>query len=253
MTVPLRIGYVNLADSAVLSASSSVGSLTAGRLLSEDVQDIWRAASTSAWVLADLGAAASIGAVALPNSNSGPGDTARVRLSSADPTGAAGDLYDTGSFLPGVDIKKRMLAHFVEPAVSARYVRVDLAQSVAPQAGRLFIGPVWTPSRDRAPGAEPLWRDWSEATPTRGLNEIRDRRSRQKGQAFVLRGLTQAEIEGEIEALNEDEGTSADILVCLDVDRPAITTLWGPMGTMIRSPRPGRDFYIAEFTVWNRL
>lgn len=253
MAVPLRIGFQNLADSAVLSASSASGSLTVGKLLIADVQDIWRAASSPAWFVADLGTAATVGAVGLMNSNAIPSDAVRLRVSSADPTGAAGDVYDTGSFLAPISIKKRLMALFIEPAVSGRYVRIDLSQASAPEVGRLYIGPTWTPTRNRAFGAEPAWRDWSSETLTRGLNLIRDRRARQKGFSFSLRGLTQAEVDGEIETLNEDIGTSADILVCLDVDQPATKTIWGPMAVMIRSPQPAYNFHIAEFTVWNRL
>lgn len=255
MTVPIRIGYDNSADSSVttLSASSSVGSLTGGKLLTDDIQEIWRAAASSAWLLLDHGSAALTGGVALMNSNAIPSDVWRIRVSSSDATGATGDLYDSGSILTPIDVRKRIMAHFIEPAVLGRYVRIDLAQASVAQAGRLFVGPVWTPSRDRAFGNEPLWRDWSEITRTRGLNEIRDRRSRQKGYAFSLRGLTEAEIEGEIEAINQDKGASADILVCLDVNELATKTMWGPMGMMIRTPNPDYNFHIAEFQVWNRL
>ena len=84
----------NLIDAATLSASTATGGWPVANLAEADISKIWRAAptSTSAWVLADLGSAITVGAVALVNTNLGLATPVRIRISTADATGVAGRL-----------------------------------------------------------------------------------------------------------------------------------------------------------------
>ena len=71
MTNPLRIAYINHADFASISGSTSVTSLPLSNLKTDDIQELWRSAAVSATqaIIADLGQQQTIGCVALINSN----------------------------------------------------------------------------------------------------------------------------------------------------------------------------------------
>jgi len=257
MAVSLRIAGINLVDTATLTASSAVSTLPVDRLATEDIQDYWQATATAAYALADLGASYEVGVLMLINSNAGLTDSVRVRVSTVDATGAAGDAYDSGTILAAVNVLYAKLVHFIEPAVTGRYVRVDLTQPAAPRAGRMLIGKTWTPSQhfSLVTPWEPLFRDWSVRTRSIGLNLFFDRRARQRGLRFTLRGLPGSEVEAEIEALNRINGTSQDVMVCRDSTAADLgqTTIWGVMETTINYPQTEADFYIADFLLWDRV
>lgn len=256
-TVPLRITWVNLADSATLSVSSATATLPAGNLLTEDIQDVWRATASPANVVADLGSIKSIGVIGLINSNAGIADAVQFGVSTSDATGAARDAYDSGSIAAPIDPAYGMLLQFVEPAVSGRYVRIDLSQSSVPSAGRLVVGATWTPSYhfSLVRPWQPLWRDLSRRSFSLGENLFFDRRPRQRGFRFVLRGLPGSEAHDEIHEVNRLNGTSSDILVCRDINESNLgkATVWGVMETTIAYQQSESDFFEAEFEVWNRL
>lgn len=257
MSIPLRIAWINLADSATVTASSSVSTLPVGNLASEDIQEVWRATSTTAYLIVDLGSSTSVGIVALIGSNAGLVDAAQVRVSTSDNTGAAGDAYNSGTIATAVDTVFGMFVHPIEPAVSGRYVRIDLTQSSAPEAGRLVVARTWTPSTNFSlvRSWEPLWNDLSRRSFSLSGNPFFDRLPRQRGLRFVLRGLTETEAEDEIHEINRLNGASRDILVCRDVDSANLgkDTFWGPMAVPAVYPETAKGFFEAEFIVWNRL
>ena len=175
--VPLRIAGLNVADAGILTASSSVVNLPPDRMQVEDINDVWRATTPAAWVLCDLGAATDICVMAMINSNAtASADSFQVRISNSDPSGAAGEVYDSGVVLSNTDAVYRRIVHFIEPVAVGRYLRVDLNQAENPEAGRFVAGRTWNPSRNFSFGWESTWRDWS-------------RRSRSLGQTlFIDRG-----------------------------------------------------------------
>ncbi len=255
MTVPLRITNVNLIDLGTVTASSFISNLTPDRMQVDDIQSVWRAGATSAWILADLLAPLEVSAVALINSNALEQDAAQVRLSTTDATGAAGDAYDSGSIAAAVDPRYRRFVHFIQPAAVGRYLRIDLAQASLPEAGRWVAGATWAPSRNFQYGWQPLSRDWSTVAYSLGQNVFFDRQQRQRGLQFSLAGLTEAEAETEVEALNRLAGASRDVLVCRDLAAPNLgpVTLWGVMEAPIATQQTHHQQYRCEFALWDRL
>jgi hypothetical protein len=255
MPPPLRIAYENLADAGTVTASSALSALSADRVQAEDIEDVWRAATNPAWLLADLGSEMTVGIAALINSNAGLTDTARVRVSTVDASGSAGDAYDSGVFVTAIDTVHEKLIHFIEPGVSGRYVLIDLDQGETPEAGRLFIARGWTPTHNFSFGWEPLSRDWSISTMSLGLNLFKDKKRKQEGARFILNGITEDEYENQIRPLNRLAGTSREILVCRDINAANLgaMTYWGEMGREVRVTQPHPDFFTAEFEIWNRL
>ena len=80
MTIPLRIAATNLIDAGTVAASSEVSTLTAVKLQTLDIRDVWQASSTTAYVLADLLSSKTIGITALINCSLDADDTIRVRV-----------------------------------------------------------------------------------------------------------------------------------------------------------------------------
>lgn len=260
MTVNLRIGGQNWSDFGVVTASSAVATLPADRVQTEDIAEVWRAAINPAGLVVDLGATRTFGAVALIGSNAIANDTWQVRASITDPTATPGEVYDSGVIAMGGDLRYGRIAHFIEPAVSARYVRVDLDQASMPEAGRLVVCRTWTPSHHFSFGFEMLARDWSVRTYSLGLNAHTDLKPRHEGLRFALRAITETEVEDEIRELNRIMGTSIDLLVCRDITATSLPAklYWGQMEQSIRTSHlmklgAGSSVFQAEFEIWNRL
>lgn len=256
VTKPLRIARENLIDAATVTVSSAVSSLSASNLQTEDIREVWRATSSTAWILADLGSIKTVGVIALIGSNLGISDTVRFRVSTSDASGLAGDAYDSADSVANADPSYGMLVHPIEPApgVSGRYVRIDLTQAETVEAGRFVAGPTFAPSRDRAFGAATIWRDPSRRIESLGQATLLDRKMRQRGLRFTLRGLTVSEAD-DLEEINRENGTSQDILVVTDINSSNLgkASIWGLLEVPIDYPQTDKDFIEASFEVWARL
>lgn len=138
------IASVNLADIATtVSVSGALALTPASRLLDPHVGNKCRVNATAWDVVIDHGSAKSQDTFMLAGV-SGIDPTFRVRLSSADATGAAGDVYDSGS-LTGTsyfDPDYALFVHLKAAAASARYTRIGFTEAGVDytQAGRVFDG-----------------------------------------------------------------------------------------------------------------
>lgn len=255
MVNPLRIGYVNHADTSIVDATS-VASLPASNLLDDDIQKLWRdVLTTGSEVRIDLAAQRTIGVGALINTNLITDGTYRLRVSTSDPDGIADNVHDSGELSLTVDPVFGKFAHFIEPEVIGRYLRITTTIDYGPmEAGRLVVGSLWAPSRNMTFGREKLWRDFSTRTQSLGGNEFVDARPRQWGWRFTLFGLTEAEAQQQVDELNRLRGIGRDILVCLDKDSSNLgrDTVWGLLEQPATQRQDHHDFYVVEFEVYNR-
>jgi hypothetical protein len=139
------IASVNLIDltTTTVTASGALASAPASYLQNPHVGKKWRDNATATFVLADLGSLQSIDTVMLAGL-SGTNPTLRVRLSTVDPTGAAGNAHDSGSIsgIPYYDSSYQLFVYLLTASASARYVRVDISEAAVPyiEAGRWFAG-----------------------------------------------------------------------------------------------------------------
>ena len=144
-TDPIRIGYVNLSDTAnggSVTTSTAASGLPATNLQTADVKQLWRSTASPAHIIADLGASTLLHAVALVQSNMASANTVRVRVSTVDATGVAGDAYDSGSISSDVNSSFKLFVHLINAGATGRYVRVDMTQaSPLPEAGRPDCSP----------------------------------------------------------------------------------------------------------------
>lgn len=136
----------NLADNGVVTASSQEPTMPISNLLTVHVSERWRSLSGAAYFVLDLGSAQSIDSVMLRGMTLGASSTIRVRLSSTDSTGAAGDIADSGTLSSGVsayfNLDYGALVYLSASPLSCRYVRIDIYDPDATyvEAGALLAG-----------------------------------------------------------------------------------------------------------------
>lgn len=181
---------------------------------------VWRslAGTTAAYLLVDLGASYSIGGVYLGNHNLSGSGTWRVRLSTADATGATGDAHDSTATATGISTEYRLAVRIFSAAATGRYLRIDLSDATLThlEVGRLWAGTVFKPTRNFQFGAQRGYIDNSRRSRGSDGQDWVTRGSRQRYVRFTLGAVTTAEAEASGEVLSRTAGTSSDVLVCLD-------------------------------------
>lgn len=231
----VSILYRNEPDYGDVAAADEVSTLPATFLQHPSLGNVWRTPTdvTSSAVTADLGASRAIGVVALLACNLSAAGTARVKLSDVDAT--SHELYDSTLLDPaGVDTIYQSFIHVLPSPVTARYIRVELADDSLDylEAGRLVAGALWTPDynyswtdiergavddspRDLSISGEP----WVESRPTR-------RRVR-----FSLPWVSATELATHLDAMGRIAGRKRDVLVILDHEASSVPqeTYWGLM------------------------
>lgn len=142
----ISAAWTNIALNATLTASSEAAAMLVSKLQQEDIQRCWRTgATTTAYVLATFSSNQSADTFALFYTNLTAAGIVRVRLSSVDATGAAGDVYDSnsGAVAGQVDPNYKDAIVLASSVKSGwKYCRIDLTDTSLSyiQAGFLFIG-----------------------------------------------------------------------------------------------------------------
>jgi hypothetical protein len=229
------IAFENLADDATITASDFAGESDPSLLVtSPHVGVKWRDNSSLTWLVADLGAVMLIDTVMLAGL-SGVSPTLRVRLSITDPTGAAGEVSDSGSIsgLPYFDDQYGLFVYLLTTPLSARYVRIDISEGGVDyiEAGRLFIGEREAFSINfQAPWQRIAVRSSSETIGVGGQTFVDLRVGHWETRA-TFSFLTVAEREGFLEAVGTaivNEG-HLDMLWMMDPDTSNLSrdSIWG--------------------------
>lgn len=120
----------NNALNGSVGASSQALTMPASNLLTPHPSERWRALSNSAWFVLDKGAAIAGDTVIVKGLTAGPNATARLRLSSIDATGDAGDVFDSGPTANGTtnfDLDYGAFVARLPSPSSWRYARFDIA------------------------------------------------------------------------------------------------------------------------------
>jgi hypothetical protein len=232
------IGYGDRVQAAAaLTATSERADSPASWLRTDDLTQTWRAAAgvTSTTITVDFGRAEPIGWVAFGNAGFAS-PTLRFRLSLTDPTGAAGDAYDSGSLAFGaLDQAYRKAIHLLPGEASGRHLRVDVADAT-PEAGRLWAGRLWRPARNYAYPLEVVAADLSERRQADGGQVWVNRRSVRRGFRMTLPAVSKAEWETHLERLQRLTGATRDVLLCRDPDAPNL-----PRECVIGPPAEGQS------------
>ena len=229
------IAYVNLADTddAVITASSSLPRTPVqSRLQNPHVARKWRGRlGTSEYIVIDLGSVVALDTVCLFGV-SGVSPTFRVRLSTSDTSGAAGDVFDSGTLTgtPYFDSSYGAFIYLRSSASSGRYLRIDISESGVEyiEAGRVFVG-------DRVQ-VEVNFSSWSRAfvdqsrrTYGRGGQMFADIEDSYRTLEVSFDALTEDERYAFVEYIDRVHGEHADFLFVMDPtsDNLSRDSIWG--------------------------
>jgi hypothetical protein len=159
----LLLGWINRAKTGTLTASAAASGLGADQVANDQgaTSAAWRtpAGTTTAHLQIDAGGAVAWRLLSIHRTNLTPAATLRWRLSGD--AGFSTALYDSGTLSAQVAAGYGQAVHVLTAEVTARYLRLDIADATNPQGflsvPLLFAGPAWQPaiqwSADSAEGA----------------------------------------------------------------------------------------------------
>jgi hypothetical protein len=255
----IAIGYEDRVRGGTVTASSERAGAGASHVQTFHHGQTWRTLTgvTSASLLIDLGSTYTIGGVYLGNHNLTATGTWRVRFSTVDATGLAGNAHDSGVISTGIDVDLRMAVRIFTANVSGRYLHFLLSDAAVSnlELGRVWAGPVFKPARNFSFGATRGYIDHSTVQPGGEGTQWVTRGARQPYCTFALPAVTSSEVEISGMQLIRKSGISEEVLVCLDSDATSIGQ-WTYLGLLEDVPAwemnfPGRQ--TATFRVRQRM
>ncbi len=218
----MKLSWINRIDDAELSADAQIATLPVANVRHPFPSRQWRtpAGVTSAYLVADLGAAAACEVWAVAGTNLTSGATARLRASSVDPLVTSSLLYDSGTLTGEFDDAYRALFAALETAVTARYWRIDLSDSAAAggnlRIGRVWLGPAWTPSANLLYGWGKTFLDGSRISESLSGAEFVDEGPRARAFEFTLSFMGRAEMHANAWEIARRNGLARDVLLMID-------------------------------------
>lgn len=203
----------NLALAATVTASSSLPATPPDTVQDEDVQFRWRSQSASDSLVFDLKSVLSLDTITLVALTA---TTIRIRVSATDPTGEAGELYDSE---PQAVSQEYEQAVFLLPAtVPGCYVRVDLSHATLPyvEAGFAVIGVRLQFAYNYEYGAGRGRIDPGRRAITEDYQTQIDRRARLRTAALNFGWVSEADRWAILEAMDHEAGLSETVLLIMD-------------------------------------
>jgi hypothetical protein len=258
------IGYGDLVLAGLVTASSEASpALVAANLQDPRVSaKPWRAADTSASILVDFLAVATVGAVAIGGCNLTSASTRRVRLSVDDPTGLSGEAWDSGSGVAGGELgfpcgvrDRTQLVHILPADVTARYALIDLTGGVAPEAGRVWCWPTFRPATNLRFGAQDVRKSFSDFRTAQDGTAYGEKRPIQHGYKVNLPHLTEDEKDLYVDPLLEASDILYDVMFCKDPDATNVSsrTMIGTLEALSPVQNDYYHWWATEMTVWERM
>jgi hypothetical protein len=241
--------WANDADAGVLTASAAYSTLPVTYLQTPQLDQRWRTndGAASAWVVADLGSSLPVDLVGLLATNLGAAATARVRVSTADATGAAGNAYDSTTFSPDLSPSYPHLVRALTAPVTGRYVRIDVADAGLTlfEAGRLVIGSMFRPAINFRTGYGLTVKDGSRVDESEGGQEWVERRVARRGVTLRFPAISAAEQRQHATPMQLQRGIAQDIGILLDTASavPGEDFIWG----LPQALAPVRNVFFQRF------
>lgn len=217
----LAVAHTNLIDDATLTASDSSLLLPVTRLQDPHVKRRWRSTTLTPWVLTTL--IGPFNLVVLKGLTVSEDCTLRVRISSADSTGATGDSFDEtfehGD--PEFDVDYGALVVLL-PSSLTGYLRIDFDENDSGrtyvQAGRLGAYVRHQFSFNFTPGASLGWNDPSIAVTTVGGQTITRRKDKFRTFNASLDWVTESDRNGFVETMDRVNGRTEEVVFIIDPD-----------------------------------
>lgn len=215
----------NLALAGNVAASSQALTMPASKLLTAHPSERWRSLSDADWFVLDSGATVTADTVMVGGLTCSEAATVRLRLSSIDATGVAGDVLDTGSVVngdSGFDIDYRSFVALLDAPADWRYLRFDISDPGADyvEAGFVLEGLREEMAVNFAPGGSVQYVDRSRVSSTSsGMTLVwNDNHFRRLDLSFPW--VEEAQRYGLIERLDRASGRRSNVLVVTEPDAP---------------------------------
>lgn len=211
----------NQAQGGSVTASSQAIEMPASMLLTPHPSERWRSGASDAFVVLDKGSAQSSSVAALFGLTLGLNATVRLRLSSIDSTGAAGDVVDTGPIANGAtqfDVDYRAFIYVLDEPSTWRYTRFDISDPDADyvEAGAIVDGLRFDFDYNFAPGSAVQIVDRSRLSGTSsGLTLVWDDNHFRRAD-INLDWVTESQRYGVIQRMDRMNGRHRNTLLMLD-------------------------------------
>ncbi|MGE0290343.1 MAG: hypothetical protein AB7I42_24835 [Bradyrhizobium sp.] len=242
----------NLADDAAVLAGTQVVTTPATMVQNEHVARKWRSRLSSDYLLFDFGASTAIDTVAAIGLTA---TTCRVRLSTADSSGAAGDAWDTG--VVAVDQGYLQVIALGEATASGRYLRIDLVNAAGDyvECGRVAAGVRSTFTYNFAFGWGRAWVDPSLRTKTRGGQTQISREENYRTLELPFEIVSTDDRHGFVETMDRVNGLSTDVLFVTDDGSANLArdSVWGLVADVSPVTQPFFDTFAKTYRIEERL
>jgi hypothetical protein len=246
------VAFVNSADTGIITGSSEAALAPFLNLKNKHVRRRWVGTITGTeHIIVDLGASIAWDTLALLGTNLDATATTRVRGSNSDPTGAAGEIYDSGSSAGRIDASYGALIILRPSSTASRYVRIDLSQTATViKAGRLFIGMRTLVAVNFSAGWSRSWIDSSRRTEGVSGLVFDDVLDTYKVIDVSFDALSEAERNGFVETIDRSIGTHGDFLFIENPDSSNLgrDSVWGFLDTQSPVVEP----FIASSRVFSK-
>lgn len=264
--MPSAILYQNLADDGTVAASSWIAAAPPSVLQNAHVTRRWKGNNGAAeYISVTWPTAQSIDTIALfgcavvdvgVERVMSAAASSRIRVSSVDVTGLAGDLYDSGNVAGAIREQYGALVSLRPAALSARAVRIDLSESGvdAVMAGRIVIGLRSAFTVNFGYGWAFGYDDLSRRRKSVGGLSFVDRDDRYRVLNLTYESLDQADRYAHVHEIDRLNGISRDVLFVTDsasaqLDRDSI---WGLIQDMSPPTQPNIAFFSKMYRIEER-
>lgn len=212
----------NLATGGSVTATSQALTMPVSNLLTPHPSDRWRALTNSASIILDKGALLSSDTVGLFGLTCTSQAIIRLRLSSIDSTGAAGDVLDTGNLngAPSFDASYGSFIYRMPSPGSSRYTRIDLTDPGFPsyvEAGSILDGLSQVFDYNFIPGATIQHTDRSRISKVASGKTLVWLDNNFRSVALSFDFVDQAQRYGVIERLDRMKGKNTNVLLMTDI------------------------------------
>lgn len=211
----------NNADSGTLTASSQALTMPVSNLLTPHPSERWRSLTNADYFILDKGSSLSGDTVMVPGLTCGATSTVRLRLSTSDATGAAGDVLDTGAIANGTanfDIKYTSFVWRLANAASWRYTRVDISDPAATyvEAGCIVDGLSESFTYNFGYGGSIQYVDRTRVAPTSSGQTLTWSDNHFRRADLTFQWINETQRYGVVEQLDRDKGRRSNVLLITD-------------------------------------
>lgn len=259
--------WENLADSGTVSASSGLASAPATSLQNEHTTRRWKGRNgASESILCTWADAQDFNSISLERcaevtagvlSPMSSAATIRVRVSSADLTGVAGDVWDSGTLSGRVREEYGRFVDLHEATLTGKALLIDIGQSGADAilAGRLVVGMRQAFDYNFSYGWTDGYGDLSRIRKSAGGQTFIDRDLRYRVLGIEFGAVSQADRNAIVREVDRVSGISRDVLFVIDEDsaEPDRDSVWGLIKDMSPPSQPNLAWFSKRYDIEERL